>query len=95
MKSYIVLGLGRFGTEVARRLCELGCEVLAVDSKSELVQQLGNEVTQAVVADVRTDGSKLHAGAQIYAQLPADHVLHHGIVRPVAGAGIPSPMLHT
>ena len=63
MKSYIVLGLGRFGTEVARRLCELGCEVLAVDSKSELVQQLGNEVTQAVVADVRDKGVLRALGA--------------------------------
>lgn len=53
MKSYIVVGLGRFGTEVARRLCELGCEVMAVDSSNELVQQVSNDVTQAVVADAR------------------------------------------
>ena len=53
MKSYMVIGLGRFGTEVARRLCELGCEVLAMDSRSELVQQLSNEVTHAVVGDAR------------------------------------------
>jgi len=63
MKSYIVLGLGRFGTEVARRLCELGCEVLAVDARSELVQQLSNEVTQAVVADVRDKGVLRALGA--------------------------------
>lgn len=53
MKSYIVIGLGRFGSEAARRLCELGCEVLALDSHSELVQQLSNDVTHAVVADAR------------------------------------------
>lgn len=53
MKSYMVIGLGRFGSEVARRLCELGCEVLALDSHSELVQQLSNDVTHAVVADAR------------------------------------------
>ena len=53
MKSYIVIGLGRFGTEVARRLCEYGCEVLAMDARSELVQQLSNEVTHAVVGDAR------------------------------------------
>ena len=51
MKSCVVIGLGRFGRETARRLCELGCEVLAVDSRSELVQQISNDVTQAVVAD--------------------------------------------
>lgn len=53
MKSYIVIGLGRFGGEAARRLCELGCQVLAIDSKSELVQQISNEVTHAVVANAQ------------------------------------------
>lgn len=53
MKSYIVVGLGRFGSEVARRLCQLGCEVLALDNNNELVQQISDDVTQAVVADAR------------------------------------------
>jgi len=53
MKSYIVVGLGRFGSEAARRLCELGCEVLAVDSRGDLVQHISADVTQAVVADAR------------------------------------------
>ena len=56
MKTYVVIGLGRFGTEVARRLCELGCEVLAVDQNSDLVQQISDNVTQAVVADARDKG---------------------------------------
>ena len=53
MKSYIVIGLGRFGAEVSRRLCELGCEVLAVDSREDLVQHISADVTHAVVADAR------------------------------------------
>ena len=53
MKSYLVIGMGRFGTEVARQLYALGCEVLAVDSKSDLVQQVANDVTHAAVADAR------------------------------------------
>lgn len=53
MKSYIVIGLGRFGSEVACRLHELGCEVLAVDTNGESVQHISNEVTHAVVADAR------------------------------------------
>ena len=53
MKSYIVVGLGRFGTEVARQLCLQGCEVLAIDNHSELVQQVSSDVTHAVVADAR------------------------------------------
>ena len=56
MKTYVVVGLGRFGAEAAKRLCELGCEVLAIDQNGELVQQISENVTQAVVADVRDKG---------------------------------------
>lgn len=53
MKSYVVVGLGRFGSETARQLSRLGCEVLAIDVKSELIQQIANDVTHAVVGDSR------------------------------------------
>lgn len=53
MKSYMVIGLGLFGSEVARKLCEKGFEVLAIDTQSNLVQQIAQDVTQAVVADGR------------------------------------------
>ena len=53
MKSYVVIGLGRFGQGVARQLCELGAEVLAMDVRSDLVQQLANDVTHAVVGDAQ------------------------------------------
>lgn len=53
MKSYIVIGLGRFGGELARNLCALGCEVLAMDVRSDLVQQVANDVTHAVVGDAQ------------------------------------------
>lgn len=53
MKSYVVIGLGRFGTEVARQLCANGCEVLAMDTHSERVQAVANDVTHAVVGDAQ------------------------------------------
>lgn len=51
MKSYVVVGLGRFGAAVARQLYSLGCEVLAMDLRSDLVQEIANDVTHAVVSD--------------------------------------------
>lgn len=51
MKSYIVIGLGLFGAETARQLCRQGCEVLAMDIRSDLVQQVSADVTHAVVGD--------------------------------------------
>lgn len=53
MKSFIVIGLGRFGMQVAKKLSQQGCEVLALDTSADLVQQLGEIVTQAVIADAR------------------------------------------
>lgn len=51
MKSYAVIGMGRFGFHLAKRLAELGNEVLAMDTSTEKVQQIANDVTQAVVGD--------------------------------------------
>ena len=51
MKSYLVIGLGRFGQTLARQLCMLGAEVLAMDVRNDLVQQVAEDVTHAVVGD--------------------------------------------
>ena len=53
MKTYVVIGLGRFGSALARQLCKLGAEVLAMDVRSALVQQVAGDVTQAVVGDAQ------------------------------------------
>ena len=53
MKSFVVIGLGRFGSEAALRLSQQGCEVLAMDTDGELVQKVSDQVTQAVVGDAR------------------------------------------
>jgi trk system potassium uptake protein TrkA len=56
MKSCVVIGLGRFGSEVARELCRKGCQVLAMDINQELVSQIANDVTHAVVGDGQDKG---------------------------------------
>lgn len=53
MKTYLVIGLGRFGSALATQLCSLGAEVLAMDVRSDLVQQVANSVTHAVVGDAQ------------------------------------------
>ena len=53
MKSYIVVGMGRFGSEVARQLHQLRCEVIAMDISDELIQQVAPYVTHAVVGDAQ------------------------------------------
>ncbi|WP_286676300.1 potassium channel family protein [Peribacillus asahii] len=51
IKQYAVIGLGRFGTSVARRLYEAGQEVLGIDANEEKVEDAELFVTHAVVAD--------------------------------------------
>ena len=63
MKSYIVIGLGRFGGSLAKNLCALGAEVLAMDVRNELVQHVAGEVTHAVVGDAQDKGVLRALGA--------------------------------
>ena len=56
-KTYLVVGLGRFGSAVAQRLYELGSEVMAVDLHPELVQKMESKVTCAAVCDARDEDS--------------------------------------
>lgn len=53
MKSFVVIGLGRFGRSLAQELCALGNEVLAIDNHPDTVRQIADQVTQAVRADAR------------------------------------------
>ena len=57
-KQFLVLGLGRFGMSLARTLCELGHEVLAVDADEALVNDMAPYVTQALQLDA-TDETAL------------------------------------
>ena len=53
MRSFAVIGLGRFGSSVALKLMDAQCEVLAIDIDEKAVQRIAEDVTDAVVADAR------------------------------------------
>ena len=65
-KTYVVIGLGKFGTAVAERLYELDNEVLAIDECTESVQRIENKVTYAVVADARDENVLRSLGVKNY-----------------------------
>lgn len=58
--KFAVIGLGRFGTRIARSLAEKGAEVLAVDCTPEKVEMVKDEVAYAVCID-STDTKALQA----------------------------------
>ena len=54
--SFVVLGLGRFGSKMAIELSKAGKEVLAIDRDADLVQNVSEHVTHAVVGDCKDIG---------------------------------------
>lgn len=58
-KNIAVIGMGRFGTALARELMANGHEVLGIDTDEALVQQMSEELTHCVKADT-TQESVLH-----------------------------------
>jgi trk system potassium uptake protein TrkA len=60
MKRFAVIGLGRFGSQLARALMRAGAEVCAIDKDHKLIEQISDEVTLAVRLD-STDEDALRA----------------------------------
>ena len=55
MKSFLVVGLGRFGRHLTRSLIELGNEVMVVDQDEDLVARMANTATAACVGDCQDE----------------------------------------
>lgn len=62
--SVAVIGLGRFGSAVARSLSRMGHEVLAIDRSSELVQSLSEDMAHIVEADSTSASALRRIGLQ-------------------------------
>ncbi|MFH1868074.1 MAG: TrkA family potassium uptake protein [Candidatus Omnitrophota bacterium] len=60
MRQFAVIGLGRFGSSIAKTLSEKGCQVLAIDTDEDKVQDFSEIVAQAVCLDA-TDEKALRA----------------------------------
>ncbi|WP_269079222.1 potassium channel family protein [Paenibacillus durus] len=59
-KQFAIIGMGRFGSSVAKALSGMGYDVLAIDSDEQRVQEISAIVTHAVSAD-STDEEALRA----------------------------------
>ncbi len=56
MKSFLVIGMGRFGIHLCRKLAELGNQIMAVDEREEALEDVLPIVTGAKIGDcTRTD----------------------------------------
>lgn len=62
-EQVMVIGLGRFGSAVARELERLGHQVLAIDRDEEHVNDIAPDVTHALQLDAADEGALRSAGA--------------------------------
>ena len=51
-KSFAILGMGRYGQELAKSLYDSGADVLIADEDSELINQLAPNATYAICTDL-------------------------------------------
>ncbi len=54
-KSVLLIGLGRFGSHIAKKLHELGHEILAIDRDEEKINSIMPYVTHAQIGDSRSE----------------------------------------
>lgn len=59
-----VIGLGRFGYQLAVSLADKGTEVIAIDSSEEIIASIRDKVTQAVCLRVTDEESLLSLGIE-------------------------------
>lgn len=62
MKSFAVIGLGRFGAKLATSLYEMGGEVLAIDHNEDIINDIADKVTRAAYADSTSKSELISLG---------------------------------
>lgn len=62
-KSFLILGAGRFGTSIAETLDKLGQEVCVIDKNPDVIQDIAENVTHAIIGDSCEEGVLKSIGA--------------------------------
>lgn len=64
MDSFLVIGMGRFGSAVALELSNLGHEVLIIDKSEDRVAHIADRVTHSVIGDAKDESVLASLGAR-------------------------------
>ena len=62
--KFCVIGLGRFGYQLAETLSENGMEVIAIDSNEDIVESIKDKVTHAICMRVTNEESLRNIGVE-------------------------------
>ncbi len=64
MDSFLIIGMGRFGSAVALELSNLGHEVLVIDKSEDRVAHVADRVTHSVIGDAKEESVLASLGAR-------------------------------
>lgn len=53
MKQVCIIGLGRFGTHLAKYLVKLQCEVIVIDENEDKIAEIRDQVHHAIIANAK------------------------------------------
>ena len=62
MKQVVVIGCGRFGSNVAITLEKLGNEVMVIDKDEDRINSISGKVTHSIICDVAIEGTMKELG---------------------------------
>ena len=51
MKSFLVIGMGRFGSQLASKLIQMDNEVMVVDKDPEVIERVASSFTDAQIGN--------------------------------------------
>ena len=51
MKTYAVIGLGKFGFHIAKGLAEQGMDIIAIDNDPHKIQVISEYIEDAIILD--------------------------------------------
>lgn len=66
MKSVLIIGVGQFGSHIARRMNELRCEVMAIDADETRINEILPYVTNAQIGDSTNEEFMRSLGVRNY-----------------------------
>lgn len=65
-KEFVVIGVGEFGSNVAKTLANSGATVMAVDKDEKRLEKIANNVTHSICADVTDPEAMKQLGIRNY-----------------------------
>ena len=66
MTAILIIGVGEFGSQIAKRMTELRCEVMVVDSNEERINEILPYVTNARIGDSTNEEFMRSLGVRNY-----------------------------